>query len=243
MQSIRLVAAALALGATVPAAAVPNLINNGSFEQGADGFTGWTKINDNIDYPVVAITYGAAAAYPVGAFGEGIPVDDAVTASPDAPGERGAYFVSDTAVNQTIRQLTFLTPGNYKVGFSAYQPANGAVNPGDASFKGTIVGYTLANFLASTGTAQNWTSYSGVGHISIAGFYNTDFVFTTLSPGTFGKDFVIDRVYAIATTEQSTVDIGAPTIGVPEPRTWALLIVGFGLVGVALRRRTGTVAA
>jgi hypothetical protein len=29
---------------------------------------------------------------------------------------------------------------------------------------------------------------------------------------------------------------GSPTGGVPEPATWALLIAGFGSVGVALRR-------
>jgi hypothetical protein len=28
-----------------------------------------------------------------------------------------------------------------------------------------------------------------------------------------------------------------PTVGVPEPATWAMMIVGFGLVGIAMRRR------
>ena len=31
--------------------------------------------------------------------------------------------------------------------------------------------------------------------------------------------------------------------GVPEPATWAMLIVGFGLVGAAARRRNTAVAA
>lgn len=232
----------LAFAAASPASAVTNLIKNGSFEQGSDGFAAWTKINDNIDYPVVAITYGAAAAYPIGAFGEAVSADNAFTPSPDAAGVRGAYFVSDTAQLQTVRQLTYLTPGNYKVGFSAYLPANGAGNPGDATFKGTIVGNTVANFTASSGTAQNWVSYSGVGQIVTAGYYNTDFVFTTLSPGAYGKDVVIDRVYAIATEEVANVVIGAPTV-VPEPQTWALMVLGFGLIGVSVRRRKAAVAA
>lgn len=40
------------------------------------------------------------------------------------------------------------------------------------------------------------------------------------------------------------VTAGVATTGaVPEPASWALLVVGFGLVGVATRRRTATVAA
>jgi hypothetical protein len=33
-----------------------------------------------------------------------------------------------------------------------------------------------------------------------------------------------------------------PTIGVPEPASWALMIAGFGLAGAALRRRRGALA-
>ncbi len=43
------------------------------------------------------------------------------------------------------------------------------------------------------------------------------------------------------------INVGTPPVvlpGTPEPGTWALLIVGFGLVGTSLRRRhAGTVAA
>jgi hypothetical protein len=42
------------------------------------------------------------------------------------------------------------------------------------------------------------------------------------------KDVVIDRVYVAA---------------VPEPASWAMLIAGFGLVGVSARRRKAHSAA
>jgi hypothetical protein len=41
----------------------------------------------------------------------------------------------------------------------------------------------------------------------------------------------------------SGVEVIATTGAVPEPASWALLVVGFGLVGVAARRRKAAVAA
>ena len=42
---------------------------------------------------------------------------------------------------------------------------------------------------------------------------------------------------AATTTSASSFNYGSFTPGVPEPRSWALLIAGFGLTGSALRRR------
>lgn len=36
---------------------------------------------------------------------------------------------------------------------------------------------------------------------------------------------------------------GAPVGGTPEPETWALMVAGFGLIGMSMRRRVKTVAA
>ncbi len=44
-------------------------------------------------------------------------------------------------------------------------------------------------------------------------------------------------------TEVSTIGIYASPGGVPEPTSWALLIVGFAMVGVSMRRRSPSVAA
>lgn len=100
----------------------------------------------------------------------------------------------------------------------------------------TIVSTSITN----ASPAQTWLYASGVGAITKAGYYKTAFVFN--SNAFPSKDVVIDRVFAIATTYQADVIIPETRI-VPEPQTWALMIVGFGLVGVAARRRKAIVAA
>jgi len=226
--------AAAALLMAGPATAATNLVLNGSFEIGANGLDSWTIGGvDTQGFPPVAIFYGSGTGYPTGAFGEAVPANDAPTNSPDAVGARAAYFVSDLTVNQSLSQSVFLTAGFYQIGFSAYAPANGFNNSGDATFSGTIAGQTLASYAVSSGPVTTWRTFAGSTNILSDGFYSIDFVFNTnLNPS---KDIVIDQVYIIA---------GNPSVpGVPEPATWAMLITGFGLVGFAARRRQKAVLA
>jgi hypothetical protein len=226
---MRPVALAAALLLASPTVAATNLVNNGSFEL---GLAGWNIGGiDNQGFPPVAIFYGMAAPYPMGAFGEAVPADNAPgSLSPDAAGERGLYFVSDLTVDQSVFQLVFLTPGNYQIGFSAYAPQNGFNNAGDALFSGSIAGVTLASYSVKGGVATTWQHFGGNATIVSAGFYPVAFVFNTnLFPS---ADVVIDRVYIIAGGG------GGPEIpAIPEPATWAMLIAGFGLVGATARRR------
>jgi hypothetical protein len=158
MQRIALAAVAAVLAAS-PALAATNLVTNGSFES---GLTGWTIGGIDTDpkrvggYPPAAIFFGSNAQYPTGAFGEAVPANGPGSASPDAPGLRGAYFVSDFTVNQSLSQSVFLKPGNYQIGFSAFAPGNGFNNKGDATFSGTIGNVTLASYAVSSGPRQQW---------------------------------------------------------------------------------------
>lgn len=226
MKRIAFAAVAAVLAAN-PALAATNLVTNGSFELGLIGWTIGGTDNDSPAYPPAAIFYNSASAYPVGAFGEAVPVNNALTNSPDAPGSRAAYFVSDFTINQSLTQQVFLTKGIYQIGFSAYSPQNGFNNIGEATFSGTVAGVPLANYAVSSGPATTWQTFAGAANIVADGLYSVSFVFNTnLRPS---KDVVIDQVYIIA---------GNPPLGVvPEPATWAMLIAGFGLVGAAMRRR------
>lgn len=210
----------LALVSLPMLASAQNMLTNGSFE---NGFAGWTLAPGTLPFNATTITYGAAAAYPNGAFGEAVPADNAAgNLGYDAVGEHAAYFVDDFARPETLTQQVSLVNGTeYTFGFDAYLPANGFANAGEATFSATFGGVTFANFNVSAGTAQNWTHYSG--NAIAGGTGLADFVFsfsTNLSPS---KDVVIDRVYLAA--------------AVPEPETYAMMLAGLAAMGFVARRR------
>jgi hypothetical protein len=85
---------------------------------------------------------------------------------------------------------------------------------------------------------------TGVAQITLAGFYETSLVFNSNgSPLDFAKDVVVDNVFAISTDKIATVVIPPNPSVVPEPETWAMLILGFGLVGAVARRRRDAILA
>lgn len=225
--SVAACAAGLAIAGQATAA---NLLTNGSFETG--DFTGWNYAGVTPSgTPAVVIPYNAAAGYPNGAFGEPIPPDNSASGSPDAVGDNAAYFVADGA-NEVLSQTVFLDVGLYTIGFSVYVPFNGFNNSGDASFTGTVAGVNLANFTVDGSTPGTWVHYAGVANIAVAGNYVTSFTYNS-GPAPAG-DFVVDRAYIVA---------GDVTGGIPEPGTWALMILGFGGAGAALRQRRKTAIA
>ncbi|WP_022680686.1 hypothetical protein [Sandarakinorhabdus limnophila] len=167
MSKILGLAVSATLLAASPALAITNLVSNGSFE---NGLANWTiGGSDGQNFPPVAIFYNSASAYPIGAFGESVPPDNSASNSPDAVGQRAAYFVTDLARAQSLSQTIFLTPGRYEFGFSAFAPQNGYNNAGDARFQATILGTTVANYLVSTGPVRTWQAFTGQTTIQTAG--------------------------------------------------------------------------
>jgi hypothetical protein len=202
-------------------ASADNLLTNGSFEMGLDG---WTLSAGDLATPATAIDYGSTANYPLGAFGEPIPADDAALRGTDeAVGSHALYFVDDFANPETLTQRIARVQGGtpYSFGFDAYIPANGFANPGDATFSATVGGYTFASFNISAGPVQNWVHFQAAGTPPVSG--PVDFTLTFTSDFAPSKDVVIDDVYF--------------AVAVPEPETYALLIAGLGAVGFMVRRR------
>ncbi len=90
---------------------------------------------------------------------------------------------------------------------------------GAASFANTtFVGGETVTTLTFTNTMMNY--FSG-------------YVFTTRNPGNILTDGDLGQGYRI---DSLTADV------LPEPSSWALLIIGFGFTGTVLRRRTAALA-
>jgi len=195
-----------------------NLLTNGGFETGS--FSGWTYSGTAGDNnPAVVIPYNSNGGYPTGAYGEPIPPNPGGFGS---AGSYAAYFVSDFAT-ETLSQTIALGVGLYSIGFSAYLPQNGFNNQFDAIFSGSVIGTTLLATNVAANTPMQWYDFVTTVEITQAGNYTTAFTFAT--NGAPAKDVVIDQVFVVA---------GA----VPEPSTWAMMILGFLGVGfMAYRRR------
>jgi len=222
-----IILSASGLGAVSADAA--NLVANGSFES---GLAGWTISGSwESPYAPAAIFYNSTAGYPVGAFSEPVPQNNAPTNSPDGVGERAAYFVADNAVNQTLSQVFTVGAGQgglYQVGFSAYAPLNGFNNANDATFTATIAGNLLASYSVKSGVAQVWTTYASSGLLLAEGTHTVEFVFN--SNGYPAADVVIDQVYVIK---------GDPP-SVPLPAAAWLLLSGLGGLGFLGRRKAAS---
>lgn len=233
-------AATVALVAMPASAAVTNLLTNGSFES---GLAGWTLTNNELpgtgaSAPVV-IDYNQSSNYPTGAYGEIIPTPTSKTVSPDAAGKSGLYFSSDTSRapgnGQMLSQAVKIAANTtYRFGFDYYLPLNGLANPNGAYFTAALNGVTFASFAIDATAGAVWTNIGRDSGDLPDGEGTLSFTFT--SDGFPAEDIVIDRVYLI---DSSTIP-GS----VPEPATWGMMVLGFGMAGAALRsRRRAAVAA
>ena len=113
--------------------------------------------------------------------------------------------------------------------------------------------FTLSTINGKLGGSSGSESSSTLGGSSIT--YTSDFL--NFTP-TVNRDFAIGltsirlpfarapgralRTFSANSTGSFSSD-PAPLLNVPEPATWAMLVMGFGLVGVAARRRKGVIAA
>jgi hypothetical protein len=140
--------------------------------------------------------------------------------------------------------------GTGYAGGATINPASGAVSVGTSSnfsiftgVTGPVLGYRQSVQTASSSTGDRFgvTQYlggiflpanyqSGAALSGTSTYLNTTIANLGLTAGTY--------IFRSA-NDSLTLNIGAVS-AVPEPATWALMLLGFGGVGVAMRRRSKT---
>jgi hypothetical protein len=197
------------------------LLTNGDFETG--NLSGWNVNANPADAPII-INYNSTAGLYHGAFGESVP-------APTNGLSSGVYFFADSgaqSISQLLPTLRANTP--YVLSFDVYAPQNGRANLFDASLFATLNGTMISKFFSADSLTNGWEYYSTTFTSTSAASY--DFALNFQGNGIDGAaaDFVVDNV--------SIADNASLATAIPEPRTWALLIIGFAGIGfMACRQR------
>ena len=220
---------AIAAGSIVAAnpASAQNLVANGDFEAGNSGFTSSYDFSPGNGVP--------AAVYSV----ENNPQawNSAFVTAGDHTSGSGLMFLANGAPTagaivwqSSAIPLSAMT--NYF--FEAFVMNVFSSNPPSLTFTVSLDGGAemVLNTLGVPSTTGIWNGLSTTfdsGAATSASLY-----LRNAQTANFGNDFAIDDVYL------GTISIVNPPMGaVPEPSTWALFILGFGLMGARLRSRRG----
>ena len=243
--NLSLVAGALLAGSAPAAAFIvnidTNLVTNGNFEAGKSGFTSdytYTAPGSNALQPEATYTvdYNPNTSHPAfAAFGDHTSGDGLFMIVNGSSTLDAAVWTSGSIA---------LTPGA-TYNFGAFLSTLYPDSPASLSF--TI---TYNNFLQADGGkfrnafqslgAQSLGLFNAPSTTGVWAGFSTSFI----AEGDSAVFSIINRNTAAQGNDFGIDDITLAAAGVPEPATWAMLLSGFGLVGVAARRRRpGMIAA
>ena len=140
--------------------------------------------------------------------------------------QEGVNFVElDTTNNSSMsQQITFANAGSYVLSFwYAARPDNGTRNTNSDA-----LGWALGN------------SFSGavLGNWALPGATTWQHFTTTFTIGQAGTQTLAFNALGISDSYGGSIDNVSITSAVPEPESYALMLVGLGLMGTMVRRRS-----
>ena len=190
-----------------------------------------------------------------------IPTANLAVAAPVPDGTVSSVATFNPTVNLSTNPATYsaMGGGTFEIsgtnGFSAIDGTTGTLN-GTLTFSnvvGVVLPETLSDFFVFS-DAQGGTYNFSTTSVQTNSLFNNPGVSTSGTLYVLGS--ITDSNLNLLTATPASLSIqfnstgrspyssaltlSVPPAGVPEPATWAMLIVGMGMVGVALRRRRST---
>lgn len=234
---MKLLLLAAALLGAVPAAAV-NLVTNGDFSAGNTGFTSAYTFQTPGQYgnPGTALEAGL---YAIDTDANNTHV--AWVELPDHTGDSaGLYLIANGAgADIALWEQNVTVAPNTTYNFSAWVADVCCLVPGVAE---QLAGVSPPSFTFRVIDGQTVTTIGSFTPDGVGAWENFSGTFTN-GASTSLTLRIVNLNNEPAGNDLGLDDISFAAVAVPEPTTWALLGMGFAMVGAALRRRTRAIAA
>jgi hypothetical protein len=185
------------------------IVANGNF---ATGLSGWTQ-NGSGTTPGIGITVVTTGGTNTTGYGDNVPNYDGTT--------NAAFFVDDNAIENLLQSVSLTGGDKYTLSFGLFATQSGAANAFDFSLTDSVGSiFSQTNTSAQVVPVGQWNGYSYTFTAPTTASYTLDYNFVAgLTPA---KDVLL-----------ANVNISA----VPEPSTWAMMILGFAGLGFMAYRR------
>jgi hypothetical protein len=213
-----LVAGVAAVAAAPAALAFTNLITNGNF---ADGLNGWTVTGDSAHLVTSTTAFPNSPLEPYS-----IPSDGSISTYLLADPNDGDYLHANTFVSQEITGLTI--GDTVFVSWDMAYTGPEFIGSDDPDLGNTLFG-TINSSSTGIYNATNFSWVGGWGAVFTATQTSYDLIFDIYSPG-----FADGHGYWGLT---NVVAYEVSPFATPEPATWAMMLAGFAGMGAVLRRR------
>jgi hypothetical protein len=189
-----------------------------------------------------AYGYEGASSIAVSLYGGGTIFSNPFIGGYNADCSFSTQCAIDAGRGDDFAAQRFTVSGNAVVTGGSFIELDLGVTPTDVSW-----GFANADGpggLPGTFLSAGEDTVSSVQYLANDGGYNEDQIFFNVGPQALGPGTYWFAIQAVSSVHETYLGFGpAMNMGVPEPGAWALMLLGVGGIGAALRRRSSAAAA